>query len=161
MSIIYLALGTNIGDRRGNLRAALAALPPEVSILAESGIYETPAWGYEDQPTFLNMAVKGETNLEPLALLEHLKHLENELGRTPTFRWGPRLIDIDILFYDSLVLSSPQLVIPHPRLHERAFVLVPLADIAPDFLHLVLGKTIRQLKEDMDSSGIKPYLESL
>jgi 2-amino-4-hydroxy-6-hydroxymethyldihydropteridine diphosphokinase len=158
MSIIYLALGTNVGDRRANLRAALAALPPEVAVLAESMIYETPAWGYEDQPPFLNMAIKAETNLVPLALLEHLKLLENELGRTPTFHWGPRLIDMDILFYDSLVLNSPQLVIPHPRLRERAFVLVPLADIAPDLLHPMLGKTIRQLLEQVDTSDIKPYL---
>ena len=159
MSIIYLALGTNIGDRRANLHTALAALPPEVAIVTESGIYETPAWGYEDQPPFLNMVVKAETNLAPLALLEHLKSLESELGRAPTFRWGPRLIDMDILFYDSLALNSPQLVVPHPRLQERAFVLVPLAEIAPELLHPVLGKTIRQLVEQVDGSDILPYSE--
>jgi len=109
-------------------------------ILAESKIYETPAWGFEDQPAFLNMAIKGKTDLQPEPLLKYLKQLEARLGREPSFHWGPRLIDIDLLFYDELVLDTPQLVIPHPRLHERAFVLVPLADIAPDLVHPILVK---------------------
>ena len=159
MSIVYLALGTNIGERRANLRAALAALSPDITILAESGIYETPAWGYEDQPAFLNMVVKAETGLQPLALLEHLKSLESDLGRTPTFHWGPRLIDMDILFYDDMIVDNPRLVIPHPRVQERAFVLVPLADVAPDLLHPALGKTVRQLLQQVDASGIKPCPE--
>jgi 2-amino-4-hydroxy-6-hydroxymethyldihydropteridine diphosphokinase len=151
-----IALGTNLGDRLANLRTALDALPPEVVILDKSKIYETPAWGFEDQPAFLNMAVKGRTDLKPEALLKHLKLLETRLGREPSFHWGPRLIDIDLLFYDDLILDTPRLVIPHPRLHERAFVLVPLADIAPDFIHPTLGKTIRELLEGMDKSNILP-----
>ena len=151
-----LALGTNLGDRLANLRAALDALPPEVVLLDKSKIYETPAWGFEDQPAFLNMAIKGGTDLEPEPLLKHLKQLETRLGREPSFHWGPRLIDIDLLFYDDLILDTPRLVIPHPRLQERAFVLVPLADIAPDFIHPILGKTIRQLLEGMDNSNILP-----
>ncbi len=154
MNTIYLALGTNLGDRFGNLRAAVEALAPDVAVLAESRVYETPPWGYEDQPAFMNMAVKTETDLSPVDLLAHLKHLEEELGRRQSFHWGPRLIDIDILFYDNLVMDTPQLVIPHPRLHERAFVLVPLADIAPDLMHPVLNKTIRQLLSEVDASGI-------
>lgn len=144
---IYLALGTNLGDRPANLRAALAALEPRVRIEAESRIYETPPWGFLDQPAFLNMALRAETDLSPADLLTFLKTLETDLGRAPTFRNGPRLIDIDILFYDDLVLDTPPLVIPHPRLHERDFVLVPLADIAPDFIHPLLHQSIRALLE--------------
>jgi 2-amino-4-hydroxy-6-hydroxymethyldihydropteridine diphosphokinase len=159
MSEIYLSLGTNLGDRLANLRAALKALPPKVIVGAESKIYETPAWGFEDQPAFLNMAIRGRTNLEPEPLLKDLKQLETRLGRTPSFRWGPRLIDIDLLFYEALVLDTPSLVIPHPRLHERAFVLAPLADIAPDLIHPALGKTVRQLLEGVEKVGIVPLTE--
>jgi 2-amino-4-hydroxy-6-hydroxymethyldihydropteridine diphosphokinase len=155
--IVYLALGTNLGDRPANLRAALKALSPEVKVIAESKVYETPPWGYEDQPTFLNMAVKCKTNLEPESLLKRLKHLEVQLGREQSFCWGPRLIDIDILFYNDLILKSEPLSIPHLRLHERAFVLVPLADIAPDFIHPVLKKTIRKLLTGVDVNNIHPY----
>ncbi len=142
---IYLALGTNLGDRLANLRAAIAALAPQACVMAESCIYETEPWGFSEQPAFLNMAVRAETDLAPADLLAFLKSLETDLGRTPTFRNGPRLIDIDILFYDDLILHTPPLVIPHPRLHERDFVLVPLADIAPDFIHSVLNQSIRAL----------------
>ena len=154
---IYLALGTNLGDRFANLRSAIAALPSHVRVLMESPIYETLPWGYTDQPAFLNMALKARTYLTPLALLSHLKHLETELGRTPTFHYGPRQIDIDILFYDNLVIETSGLVIPHPRLHERGFVLVPLADIAPDLCHPILDKTIHELLTSCDTTGIKRH----
>jgi 2-amino-4-hydroxy-6-hydroxymethyldihydropteridine diphosphokinase len=88
---VYIALGTNLGDRKFNLRAAIDAMPPDVNVIAESHLYETPPWGYKDQPAFLNMVVKAETNLEPEALLKYLKQLETELGRESNFRWGPRL----------------------------------------------------------------------
>ncbi len=143
--IIYLALGTNLGDRFANLHTTIDSLAPQVHVEAESRIYETPPWGFLDQPTFLNMALRAVTDLPPADLLVFLKQREVELGRIPTFRDGPRLIDIDILFYDDLVLNTLPLVIPHPRLHERAFVLVPLADIAPDFIHPVLNQSIRAL----------------
>ncbi len=155
--IVYLALGTNLGDRPANLRAAIETLPPEIKVIAESKVYETPPWGYEDQPAFLNMAVKGETVLKPDPLLKRLKRLEVQLGREQSFRWGPRLIDIDILFYDDLILESESLTIPHPRLHERAFVLVPLADIAPDFVHPVLKETIKELSVRVDTDDIHLY----
>src|SRR5512143_3762033 len=161
MPTTYLALGSNIGDRRDNLGRALTALAPEVQVTAQSRVYETPAWGYEDQPPFLNMAVKAETKLSPEALLTHVKRLEIELGRTPSFHWGPRLIDIDILFYDELILATPGLTIPHPRLQERAFVLVPLNDLAPSLVHPVLGKTVAELLASLDGSGITRWDDEL
>jgi 2-amino-4-hydroxy-6-hydroxymethyldihydropteridine diphosphokinase len=152
--IVYLALGTNLGDRLANLRAAIDALLPEIRVIAESNIYETPPWGVEDQPAFLNMAVKCETALEPESFLKRLKQIEVQIGRVESFRWGPRLIDMDILFYDDLVLESESLTIPHPRLHERAFVLVPLAEIASGFIHPVLKKTVKELARNVDITGI-------
>ncbi|MGE5250464.1 MAG: 2-amino-4-hydroxy-6-hydroxymethyldihydropteridine diphosphokinase [Bacteroidota bacterium] len=155
MSVVYLALGSNLGDRPSNLRGAIEALEPEVRVLEESSIYETPPWGYTEQPAFLNMAVKAETGLEPRPLLRHLKELEGRLGREPGFRYGPRRIDLDILFYEDLVLQDETLTIPHPRLHERAFVLVPLADIAPDLVHPVRRKTVREMLREVDTGGIE------
>ncbi len=155
--IIYLALGTNLGDRFANLQAAIAALPPTIRVLNQSPVYETLPWGLTAQPAFLNMVLKGQTALAPVELLKRLKLLETELGRLPTVRWGPRRIDMDILFYDKLILDTPELTIPHPRLHERAFVLVPLADLEPGLVHPVLGATIKQLRSALDTTGVKRY----
>jgi 2-amino-4-hydroxy-6-hydroxymethyldihydropteridine diphosphokinase len=154
---VYLALGTNLGDRAGNLRRALKGLPPGVTVLEGSPVYETPPWGVTDQPAFLNMVVRCRTSLPPLALLQRLKRLEKRLGRQPSVRYGPRLIDLDILFYADLVLDTPQLTIPHARLHERAFVLVPLCDLDPDFIHPRLGRTVRQLLAGVDTQGVVKY----
>ncbi|MEN8172836.1 MAG: 2-amino-4-hydroxy-6-hydroxymethyldihydropteridine diphosphokinase [Chloroflexota bacterium] len=157
---IYLALGTNLGDREINLRDALAALPPKVSLSEQSPIYETVPWGFDDQPNFLNMVIEGGTNLSPFELLAYLKEIEFQLGRRPTFRNGPRVVDLDILFYDDWIVQSEELVIPHPRLHKRAFVLVPLADIAPNFLHPSIQTPIQELLDSLGSEGVVLYRPS-
>jgi 2-amino-4-hydroxy-6-hydroxymethyldihydropteridine diphosphokinase len=152
---VYLGLGTNLGDRLENLRAAIVALPPAVCPQACSPVYETPPWGFADQPLFLNQVVQGETDLAPQPLLEALKALEARLGRQPSFQYGPRLIDLDILLYDQLQIETPQLQVPHPRLAERAFVLLPLAALAPDLVHPVLGRAIKQLLVEVDTSEMR------
>ncbi len=157
MKTVFIALGTNLGDRLANLRTAIESFAPELHVIHESTIYETPPWGYTDQPAFLNMVIEAETSLEPRALLDYLKKREDELGRVRNFRNGPRQIDLDILFYENLILDEKKLTIPHPRLHERAFVLAPLANIAPKFEHPLLRKTIVELLQDVDTSEIIPF----
>ena len=115
--IVYLALGSNMGDRLANLKMAVGNLTPQTTLKAKSPVYETPPWGYENQGAFLNQVVKVETYLDPPALLKHLKRLERALGRVRNFENGPRAIDIDILFFDDQVIDTSPLVIPHPRLH--------------------------------------------
>jgi 2-amino-4-hydroxy-6-hydroxymethyldihydropteridine diphosphokinase len=155
--ILYLSLGSNLGDRLANIQTAISLLPPKILPLAQSSVYESEPWGYADQPAFLNQALRAETSLAPLATLEYLKGIEASMGRQKTIRYGPRLIDLDILFYDDITLDTPGLTIPHSHLAERAFVLVPLAEIAPDLTHPRLGKTIRQLISTIDSTGLKLY----
>lgn len=155
--VVYLALGSNLGDRLANLKEAIASLPPQMDVKARSSVYETDPWGYEDQNKFLNQVVRVETYLKPEPLLKHLKRLEMALGRKSSFQYGPRLIDIDILFYGDLVLYSPSLTIPHPLMHERGFVLLPMMDIAPDFVHPVRKKTIRELTLFADVSGVRKF----
>ena len=156
--IVYLALGTNLGDRLANLKQAISALTPQLDVKAKSQVYETPPWGFEDQPKFLNQVIKAKTYLDPEPLLKHLKRLEVALGRKESFVNGPRLIDIDILFYDDLVMNKPSLVIPHPRLHERGFVLLPLLDIAPDLVHPVYKKAVRELAASCSAEGIEKFV---
>jgi 2-amino-4-hydroxy-6-hydroxymethyldihydropteridine diphosphokinase len=155
--IVYLALGSNMGNRLANLKAAIGNLTPQMAVKNRSSVYETPPWGFTAQAEFLNQVIMAETYLKPQALLSHLKRLETALGRIPNFQNGPRLIDIDILFFDDLVLDTPPLVIPHPRLHQRAFVLVPLAEIAPDLVHPIFGKPIHMLLDNLDRSDIKLF----
>lgn len=155
--IVYIALGSNVGSRLANLKNAISNLAPQMTVKKKSPVYETPPWGYANQPAFLNQVVMAETYLEADALLGHLKRLETALGREPSFQNGPRLIDMDILFYDDLILDSDPLSIPHPRLHQRAFVLVPLNDIAPDLVHPVLGKPVSELLLDVDRLEIVEY----
>lgn len=155
--IIFLALGSNMGNRLANLKAAVLNLSPQISVKKKSSVYETPPWGFVEQDAFLNQVIKAETYLEPESLLRHLKRLETALGRVPNFQNGPRLIDIDILFFDDAVIDTSPLVVPHPRLHQRAFVLVPLAEIEPDFVHPALHKPIRNLRDEVDRSEIRIY----
>ncbi len=154
---VYLALGTNLGDRLANLRSAVAALPPMVSVRRESPVYETAPWGYTDQPKFLNQVIEAETRLAPLDLLDYLKGLETALGREATFQNGPRQIDIDILFYDHAVVRSERLDIPHPRMRGRAFVLAPLADLAPGLTHPLLNITVKDMLAETDAAGVQLY----
>lgn len=157
---VYLSLGSNLGDRAANLKQAIASLPPQMTVKAKSDVYETPPWSYTEQQAFLNQAVMATTYLDPEPLLKHLKRLETALGRQATFRYGPRLIDIDILFYDDLVLETPLLTVPHPHLHERGFVLIPMMDIAPALLHPVSGRSVRELTALCDTEGIVPYAKN-
>jgi 2-amino-4-hydroxy-6-hydroxymethyldihydropteridine diphosphokinase len=152
---VYLSLGTNLGDRLANLRTAVRELSKVLKGVRTSSIYETEPWGYADQPAFLNMVLAGTTLFSPEDLLDAIKTLEGELGREKTFRYGPRKIDIDILFYDDLVLASEKLEIPHPRLTERAFVLVPLVELEPHLVHPLAKCTALQLLEGVDARGVK------
>ena len=156
--IVYLALGTNLGDRLANLKQAIASLTPQMEVKAKSQVYETPPWGFEDQPKYLNQVIKVNTYLEPEPLLKHLKRLEVALGRQESFPNGPRLIDIDILFYDDLVVNKPLLVIPHPRMQERGFVLLPLMDIAPNLIHPVSRKSVREMAALSDVREIEKFV---
>ena len=155
--IVYLALGSNMGNRLANLKAAISNVTPQMTVKKKSSVYETPPWGFKEQDAFLNLVIKVETYLEPEPLLRHLKRLEAALGRVPNFQNGPRVIDIDILFFDNMIMNTPPLVVPHPRLHERAFVLVPLAEIEPDFIHPILQRPINKILDDVDQSEIQLF----
>jgi len=153
---IYLALGSNIGDREAHLRAAIGEMSAAgISVLRESPIYETEPVGFTDQRWFLNMVVEAETALFPMQLLARVGKIERKLGRVRTMVNGPRTIDIDILLYANAVVRTPQLEIPHPRMHERRFVLAPLADLAPALRHPVLRKTVRELLDAAPAEKVR------
>lgn len=155
---VFLALGTNVGDRQRHLAEARTRLAEAIHIERVSPIYETDPWGYEDQPDFLNQVLSGSTELPPATLLTFVKTLEVDLGRRPTFRYGPRTIDIDILIYDEVVLQDPDLTIPHPKLAERAFVLVPLRDIAPDLVIPGKGQSVETLYQALEeTASVRPW----
>jgi 2-amino-4-hydroxy-6-hydroxymethyldihydropteridine diphosphokinase len=157
MAEALLALGGNIGEPRKNLAKAVSLLCDgnAVRLLARSSDYRTPPWGDTAQPPFVNLCIAVATNLTPHALLERAQAVERKLGRdrAKERRWGPRTVDIDLLAYDDLSLNEPGLTLPHPRLFERAFVLVPLAEIAPE--RIIAGTRVRDAAREIDASGIE------
>ena len=145
-SIVFILLGTNLGDRLKNLKSATDFIEKEIGvILIKSKIYETEPWGVIDQPNFLNQVLKIKTKLTPEVCLKNCLSIENEMGRERLRKWGERLIDIDMLFYNDLKINTLDLILPHPRLHERNFTLVPLEEIAPDFIHPIMNKSMFEL----------------
>jgi len=144
--IVYLQTGSNQGDRKRNLRLANQYIEEQIGpIVQASGLYETEAWGVTDQPDFINQVVEVHSKLEPEDILEAIEQIENQLGRIKTRHWGERIIDIDILMYNDLVLNTEQLTIPHPEIQNRNFVLIPFMEIAAELEHPVLHETIENL----------------
>lgn len=152
LQMVYLLLGSNLGNRKEILDKAVELLSQKIGlIILQSKDYETAPWGVTDQPDFLNLAVSIHTKLKPLEILEITQSIENQLGRVRKEKWGARLIDIDILFYGNEIIDEPILKIPHPLLQERDFALTPLTEIAPNFVHPILGKTVLELREKLIS----------
>ena len=147
----YIGFGSNLGDRLNNCRnaiGALAALPP-CTLLKTSSFYETSPVGLVEQPAFINGVVLLETAEDAHWLLRQMLEIENTFGRIRTLKWGPRSIDLDLLFFDTQIINTPELSVPHPLLHERRFVLEPLNEVAPDFCHPCLGKSVADLRNDL------------
>ncbi len=145
MPIAYIGLGSNIGDSKATLEAAVQVFAEFGAVTAQSSWYKTAPVGYENQPWFFNGVVELETDCTPHDLIVRLQQIEHQFGKNTPFRDGPRTIDLDILLYDDRIINTPDLIIPHPRMHERAFVLVPLYEIAPALVHPTSKKTIAEL----------------
>ena len=159
----YIALGSNLGDRAGYLLLALSRLSslPQTRLSRLSQVYQTDPVGPPGQGPYLNMVAEIESGLEPQSLMQALLEIEKSLGRERTVRWGARTLDLDLLLYGEWVADIPQLTLPHPRLHERAFVLAPLCDLIPEARHPNLGVTYRQLLERVDSKGVRVWEKPL
>jgi 2-amino-4-hydroxy-6-hydroxymethyldihydropteridine diphosphokinase len=160
MKNVFLGIGTNLGDREDNIEKAVAKIKDSVgSVLASSSIYETESWGFQSDDDFLNLVLKIGTTLSPSGVLGRILMIESLLGRTRDLkRYSSRLIDIDILLYDDLIVDAASLIIPHPLIHERKFVLIPLCEIAPEMIHPVLKKSFAELLEICgDRSEVRKY----
>ena len=157
---VALGLGSNLGDRQAQIALALdsLAMHPHIDLVSVSALYSTPPWGKTDQPTFFNAAVLARTDLAPRTLLEAVLGIERSLGRMRGELWGPRTIDIDILLYGEQSVDEPGLTIPHPRIHERAFVIRPLADVAPDAM--IAGRRVDEWLATLDLQGIETAAEA-
>lgn len=156
MSIVYIGIGSNLGDRQYNCRRAIELLEGRgLTITKSSSMHETEPWGIKKQPRFINMAVEVETDLPPAELLVLLRQIEKAMGREYKAKWGPRIIDLDILLYNDLRLTAADLSIPHPLMHKREFVLRPLSEIAPEKTHPVLSKNIRELLQALINEDMK------
>ncbi len=162
MKTAFLALGSNLGDRETNLRAAVSRLESdEIRVVRRSSLYETAPQEILDQPWFLNAVVEIETRLFPLQLLARVREIERQMGRRRVTPKGPRNIDIDILFYGRSVIATAELEVPHPRLAQRGFVLEPLAEIAPDFRHPLTGQTASEMLAALEPQGVRRLAVSL
>lgn len=153
---VHLALGSNLGDRADNLSGARRSAAEFITDMRCSNIYETPPWGVLDQPYFLNQVIKGTTTLSPLRLLDRLKAIEQMMGREESVRFGPRVIDLDILLYGARVIDYRRLQVPHPRMLERAFVMLPLAELSPGLIIPSTGLPVEDVLANLDTTGITP-----
>ena len=155
MATVLLSIGSNLGDRKAALQSVVDVMPPRFTDIEVSRIFETPPWGYTDQPVFYNAAIRAHTQLSPQDVLEFAHECEAAAARIRDERWGPRTLDVDVITYDDVTQDDPALTIPHPRTHERAFVLVPIADIDP--LFEIPGKgNVMRLLHHVDITGIEP-----
>lgn len=154
----FIGLGSNLGDKRKNIAIALKRLKDRgIKIIKISSLIETEPYGYKEQDKFLNAVCLVETNCSPHKLLKILLKIEKEMGRVRNIKWGPRIIDLDIIFYDNIILKDEDLVIPHSDAHNRIFVMGPLSEIAPDFVHPVLKKTVKEIYLELTKSIKKTF----
>ena len=153
MNKVFLGLGSNVGDKKRNIEEAVKLLSEKIENIKVAKIYISRAVGYENQDDFLNTVISGETELDIEELFEFIKNVEKQVGRKYRFRWGPREIDIDILFFNDLIFEDENIKIPHPRIQERDFVLKPLADLDKNFVHPVLKKSVKEMLNELSEEN--------